>query len=351
MSYRHGSIENERGWNLRTKGFDTESGVQQVLAKPLLSLSLEPKWPAFSCSLLLPPSLSLTHSLSLSYSFSLTLSYSLTLLLSYSLTLLLALTHSLTHSLTRSLARSRSLSLLLALSLSLSLSYSLSLSLTHSLTHSLTLSLPLPPPLSLSLLLSFFLSYFLSFSLLLSLSLSYSLSLLLYDLTNDGPCERTKNPNADTGDRSPFDRANRCAHSRYSQPLTRTSADAERGEQNLIGQAHPISVQLDERVELHHMLFRLSRVGHLSDAAQRGLCCFTNRLAICFGPSRPAATTGNDWAVDRLVLSLSVIVFRVTKHRISPLQPVGIDQLFAMDEHVGPSEALALEPLLHRSSF
>ena len=32
-------FHDERGWNLRTKGFDTESGVQQVLAKPL-SLSL-----------------------------------------------------------------------------------------------------------------------------------------------------------------------------------------------------------------------------------------------------------------------------------------------------------------------
>ena len=115
----------------------------------------------------------------------------------------------------------------------------------------------------------------------------------------------------------------------------------------MIGQAHTSSVQLDERVELHQLLFHLSRVGHLSDAAQRGPCCFTSRLAICFGPSRPATTTGNDGAVDHLVLSLSVIVFRVIWHRVSPMQPVGIDQLFAMDE----TEALALEPLLHRSNF
>ena len=56
-----------------------------------------------------------------------------------------------------------------------------------------------------------------------NLFLFLSLSFYFFDfmaLTNDGPCDRTENPSADTGGRWPSDRANTCAHSRKSQPLS-----------------------------------------------------------------------------------------------------------------------------------
>ena len=92
----------------QNKGLDTESGVQQVHAKP--------------------------HTLSLSLSYSLSYSLSLSLTLSYSL--LLSPTLSISYPLIYSLLLSLSLFFSLSLSLSLSLIYSLSLSCSLSLSYS-----------------------------------------------------------------------------------------------------------------------------------------------------------------------------------------------------------------------
>ena len=75
---------------------------------------------------------------------------------------------------------------------------------------------------------------------------------------------------------------------------------------------------------------------------QRIVC---NAGASCWVPQAPVGCHG---AVDSPVFSFAVVVLRV-----SPMKPLGMTQLFTMDEHVTSvirvmkPEASALEPFLH----